>query len=151
MVAGVDLVHVPYKGTGPATGDLLGGQIPLMFNNLPPSLPLVKAGKLRALAVTGETRSPAAPQLPTMAEAGFPGVVLTLWNGMLVPAGTPADIVVRLNAEIVKAAKLPELRDRLAAEGTEAHTTTPAQMTDMMKTETVKWAKVVKAANVAVE
>ncbi len=151
MVAGVDIVHVPYKGAGPATADLLGGQIPLMFNNLPPSLPLVKAGKLRALAVTGETRSPAAPQLPTMAEAGFPGVVLTLWNGMLVPAGTPAEIVARLNAEIIKAAKLPALRDRLSAEGTEAFTTTPSQMTEMMKSETVKWAKVVKAANVAVE
>jgi len=151
MIAGVDIVHVPYKGTGPATADLLGGQIPLMFNNLPPSLPLVKAGKLRALAITGEARSPAAANLPTMAEAGFAGVVMTLWNGMLVPAGTPADIVAKLNAEIIRAGKLPELRDRLAAEGTEAHTTTPLQMTEMMKTETVKWAKVVKAANIAVE
>ena len=151
MITGVDIVHVPYKGTGPATADLLGGQIPLMFNNLPPSLPLVKAGKLRALAVTGEARSPAAANLPTMAEAGFPGVVMTLWNGMLVPAGTPADIVAKLNAEIIRAGKLPELRNRLAAEGTEAHTTTPLQMTEMMKTETVKWAKVVKAANVAIE
>ncbi len=151
MIAGVDIVHVPYKGTGPATADLLGGQIPLMFNNLPPSLPLVKAGKLRALAVTGEARSPAAANLPTMAEAGFPGVVMTLWNGMLVPAGTPADIVAKLNAEIIRAGKLPELRDRLAAEGTEAYTTTPLQMTEMMKIETVKWAKVVKAANIAVE
>lgn len=151
MIAGVDIVHVPYKGTGPATADLLGGQIPLMFNNLPPSLPLVKAGKLRALAVTGEARSPAAANLPTMAEAGFPGVVMTLWNGMLVPAGTPADIVAKLNAEIIRAGQLPELRHRLVAEGTEAHTTTPLRMTEMMKTETVKWAKVVKAANVAIE
>jgi len=86
-----------------------------------------------------------------MAEAGFPGVVMTLWNGMLVPAGTSADIVAKLNAEIIRAAKLPELRDRLAAEGTEAYTTTPSQMTEMMKAETAKWAKVVKAANVAAE
>jgi tripartite-type tricarboxylate transporter receptor subunit TctC len=151
MIAGVDIVHVPYKGTGPATADLLGGQIPMMFNNLPPSLPLVKAGKLRALAVTGEIRSPAAPQIPTMGEAGFPGVVLTLWNGMLVPAGTPAEIVARLNSEIARSAKLADVRERLAAEGTEAYTTTPAQMTEMMKSETIKWAKVVKAANVAAE
>ena len=151
MAAGVEMVHVPYKGTGPATADLLGGQIPLMFNNLPPSMALVKAGKLRALAVTGEKRSPAAPDVPTMAEAGFPGVVLTLWNGMLAPAGTSAEIISRLNAEIVKAAQMPDVRDRLTAEGTEAFTTTTAQMAEMMRNETVKWAKVIKAANVALE
>ena len=151
MVAGVDRVHVPYKGAGPATADLLGGQIPLMFNNLPPSVALVKTGKLRALAVTGEKRSPAAPDVPTTAEAGYPGVVLTLWNGMLAPAGTPAEIVTRLNAEIIKVARIPEVRDRLTAEGTEAFTTTPAQMAEIMRNETAKWAKVVKAANVALE
>jgi len=151
MVAGVNLVHIPYKGTGPATADLLGGQIPLMFNNLPPSLPLVKAGKLRALAVTGETRSPAAPQLPTMAEAGFPGVVMTLWNAMLAPAGTSADILGKLHSEIIKAAKSPEVRDRLSAEGTEAMTTTAAELGEMMKSETTRWASVIKAANIALE
>lgn len=151
MVAGVSLVHIPYKGTGPATADLLGGQIPLMFNNLPPSLPLVKAGKLRALAVTGETRSPAAPQLPTMAEAGFPGVVMTLWNAMLAPAGTSADILGKLHSEIIKAAKSPEVRDRLSAEGTEAMTTTAAELGEMMKSETTRWASVIKAANIALE
>jgi len=151
MVAGVNLVHVPYKGTGPATSDLLGGQIPLMFNNLPPSLPLVKAGKLRALAVTGEKRSPAAPQLPTMAEAGFPGVVMTLWNAMLAPAGTPPEILGKLHAEIMRAAKSTDVRDRLSAEGTEALTTTSAELTEIMKTETVRWAKVIKTANIALE
>lgn len=151
MVAGVDMVHVPYKGTGPATADLLGGQIPLMFNNLPPSVALVKAGKLRALAVTGEKRSPAMPGVPTMAEAGYAGVVLTLWNGMLAPAGTPAEIVTRLNTEIIKVAQMPEVRDRLVAEGTEAFTTTSPQMADMMRSETAKWAKVVKTANIALE
>src|SRR3982751_5187797 len=136
MVAGVDIVHVPYKGTGPATSDLLGGQIPLMFNNLPPSLPLVKAGKLRALAVTGEKRSPAAPELPTMAEAGYPGVVMTLWNALLAPAGTPADILAKLHSEVIRAAQSADTRDRLAAEGTEARTTTPAELTEIMKSET---------------
>ena len=95
--------------------------------------------------------SPAAPDVPTMAEAGYPGVVLTLWNGMLAPAGTPAEIIARLNAEIIKVAQMPEVRDRLAAEGTEAFTTTPPQMTDMMRNETAKWAKVIKTANIALE
>lgn len=151
MVTGVDLVHVPYKGTGPATSDLLGGQIPLMFNNLPPSLPLVKAGRLRALAVTGEKRSPAAPQLPTMLEAGYPGVVMTLWNALLAPAGTPPDIVAKLHAEVIKASRSQDVRDRLAAEGTEALTTTPGELTENLKSETARWAKVIKAANITLE
>ena len=151
MVTGVDIVHVPYKGTGPATSDLLGGQIPMMFNNLPPSLSLVKAGRLRALAVTGEKRSPAAPQLPTMIEAGYPGVVMTLWNALLAPAGTPSDILAKLHAEVIRAAQSAETRDRLAAEGTEARTTTPAELSEIMKSETARWAKVIKAANVALE
>ncbi len=151
MVTGVDIVHVPYKGTGPATTDLLGGQIPLMFNNLPPSLPLVKAGRLRALAVTGEKRSPAAPQLPTMIEAGYPGVVMTLWNALLAPAGTPPDILAKLHAEVIRASLTQDIRDRLSAEGTEARTTTQAELTEIMKSETARWAKVIKAANVSLE
>ena len=151
IVANVDLVHVPYKGTGPATTDLMGGQIPLMFNNLPPSLPLVKAGRLRALAVTGEKRSPAVPQLPTMAEAGYPGVVMTLWNALFAPAGTSPEILAKLHSEILKAAKLPEVRDRLSAEGTEARTTTPAELAADIKSETDRWAKVIKAANITLE
>jgi tripartite-type tricarboxylate transporter receptor subunit TctC len=151
MVTGVNMVHIPYKGTGPATSDLLGGQIPLMFNNLPPSLPLVKAGRLRALAVTGEKRSPAAPQLPTMAEAGYPGVVMTLWNAMLAPAGTPPEILARLHSEIIKASRSQDVRDRLSAEGTEALTTTPAELAQTMKSETARWANVIKAANIALE
>lgn len=151
MVTGVNIVHVPYKGTGPATSDLLGGQIPLMFNNLPPSLPLVKAGRLRALAVTGEQRSPAVPQLPTMAEAGYPGVVMTLWNGMFAPAGTSPDILAKLHAEIIKASRSQDVRDRLAAEGTEARTTTSAELAEIMKSETARWAKVIKAANIRLE
>jgi tripartite-type tricarboxylate transporter receptor subunit TctC len=151
MVTGVNIVHIPYKGTGPATSDLLGGQIPMMFNNLPPSLALVKAGKLRALAVTGEKRSPAAPQVPTMAEAGFPGVVMTLWNALLAPAGTPPEILAKLHAEIIEASKSAEVRERLAAGGNEALTTTPAQLAETMKSETAQWAKVIKTANIALE
>lgn len=148
MVAKINITHVPYKGNGPALADLLGGQIPMMFNNLAPSVSQVKAGRLRALAVTGEKRSSAAPDVPTMAESGYPGALFILWVGMLAPAGTPADIVAKINAEIVAVSKLPEVRERLASEGTEAYTTSPSQMSEILRAETEKWAKVVKAANI---
>ena len=151
MVAQISITHVPYKGNGPAFADLLGGQIPMMFNNLAPSVAQVKAGKLRALAVTGEQRSSVAPAVPTMAEAGYPGVVFMLWVGLLAPAGTPTDIIAKLNAETVKAAQSREVRERLAGEGTEPYTTSAPQMADIMRNETARWAKVVRAANIAPE
>ena len=151
MVAKISITHVPYKGNGPAIADLLGGQIPMMFNNLAPSISQVKAGKLRALAVTGEQRSLAAPDVPTMAEAGYPGVVFMLWVGLLAPTGTPADIIAKLNAEVVKSAQLREVRERLAGEGTEPYTTSPSQMADIMRSETAQWAGVVKAAKITRE
>src|SRR5258706_16113083 len=103
MVAKINLTHVPYKGNGHAMADLIGGQIPMMFNNLAPSVAQVKAGKLRALAVTSEQRSSAAPDVPTMAEAGYPKVLFILWVGLLAPTGTPPDIIARLHTESVKA------------------------------------------------
>ena len=151
MVAKINIVHVPYKGNGPAMADVLGGQVPMMFNNLAPSVSQVKAGKLRALAVTGERRSTAAPDVPTMAEAGYPGVVFMLWVGLLAPSGTPADIIAKLNAETVRAAELREVRERLSAEGAEPSSSSPAQMAEIMRDETAKWAKVVKAAHIVLE
>ncbi len=151
MVAGVDMVHVPYKGTGPATADLLGGQIPLMFNNLPPSVALVKAGKLRALAVTGEKRSPAMPDVPTMAEAGYSGVVLTLWNGMLAPAGTPAEIVARLNTEINKTLALPDVKQRFLDLAADPAGSTPGDLSAYIRSEIAKWGKVIKIAGIKPE
>jgi tripartite-type tricarboxylate transporter receptor subunit TctC len=151
MVAKINIIHVPYKGNGPAMSDLLGGQVPMMFNNLAPSVAQVKAGKLRALAVTSVQRSPAAPDVPTMAEAGYPQVVFMLWVGLLAPAGTPADIVAKLNAETVKAAQSREVRERLAGEGAEPYTTSPAKMADIMRDETAKWLTVIKAANISLE
>ena len=151
MVSKIDITHVPYKGNGPAIADLLGGQIPMMFNNLAPSVAQVKAGKLRALAVTSEQRSRAAPEVPTMAEAGYPGVVFNLWVGMLAPAETPPDIIAKLNAEAAKAAQSREVRERLAGEGTDPYTTSPAQMAEIMRNETAQWAKVIKAANIKTE
>ena len=106
-LAKVNIVHVPYKGSGPALTDLIGGQVQLMFSNLVAALPHVRSGRLRALAVTGEQRSPTVPDLPTVIEAGVPGYVVTSWFGVLAPAATPRDIVLRLNAELVKVAKAP--------------------------------------------
>ena len=148
MVAKIDVTHVPYKGNGPAMADLLAGHVQLMFNNLAPSVPQVKAGKLRALAVTSVKRSPAAPDVPTMGEAGFPGVVFNLWVGLLAPAGTPADVISRLNGETAKAAQLKDVRERLLGEGTEPYTTSAAKMGDVIREETARWAKVVKAARI---
>ena len=148
VVAKIDITHVPYKGNGPAMSDLIGGQVQLMFNNLAPSMPQVRAGKLRALAVTSERRSAAAPELPTMVEAGYPGVVFNLWVGLLAPAGTPGEIVSKLNAEVAKAAQTAEVRNRLLAEGSEPYTMSAAQMADLMKRETAQWGQIVKAAKI---
>jgi tripartite-type tricarboxylate transporter receptor subunit TctC len=148
LVAKIDITHVPYKGNGPAMADLIAGHVQLMFNNLAPSVSQVKAGKLRALAVTSEKRSAAAPDVPTMAEAGFPGVVFNLWVGLLSPAGTPADVIARLNAETAKAAQLRDVRERLLGEGTEPYTTSASQMGNIIREETARWAKVVKAAGI---
>jgi tripartite-type tricarboxylate transporter receptor subunit TctC len=148
VVAKIDITHVPYKGNGPAMSDLIGGQVQLMFNNLAPAMSQVKAGKLRALAVTSERRSAAASELPTMIEAGYPGVVFNLWVGLLAPAGTPSDIVSKLNAEVAKAAQTAEARNRLLADGSEPYTMSSAQMADLMKRETAQWAQIVKAAKI---
>ena len=148
MVAKIDITHVPYKGNGPAMADLLAGHVQLMFNNLAPSVPQVKAGRLRALAVTSEKRSAAAPEVPTMAEAGFPGVVFNLWVGLLAPAGTPADVIARLNTETAKAAQQRDVSERLLGEGTEPYVTSAARMGEIIREETGRWAKVVKAAGI---
>src|SRR5262249_54777466 len=107
MVADVDIVHVPYKGGAPALTDVIAGQLQLMFNGIPSSLPHLKSGRVRALAVTTSVRSAAAPELPTIAEAGFPGAEATSWTGVLAPAGTPAPVIVKLNAAFVKALQSP--------------------------------------------
>ena len=148
VVAKIDITHVPYKGNGPAMSDLIGGQVQLMFNNLAPSMPQVRGGKLRALAVTGERRSAAAPELPTIIESGYPGVVFNLWVGLVAPAGTPPDIVSKLNGEVAKAAQTAEVRNRLLAEGSEPYTMSAPQMSDLMKRETAQWGQVVKTAKI---
>ena len=146
QMTGVDIVHVPYKGSAPAITDLLGGQVTLMFDNLPSGLPHVKAGKLRALGVTSAKRSPAAPDIPTIAESGVPGYEVDSWFGILAPAGTPTEIVNKLNAEIVRILKLPDVNDRLAEQGAQAVGDTPQHFAEHIRKETAKWAKVVKAS-----
>jgi tripartite-type tricarboxylate transporter receptor subunit TctC len=150
-MAGVKLVHVPYKGASPALADLLGGQVQLMFSTMPPALPHVKDGKLRALAVTSLKRSPAAPELPTMDEAALPGFEANTWHGVVLPAGAQAEVVTRLNREIVAILHLPDVVERLSAQGAEPVGSTPEEFAAYIRSETVKWAKVVRASGAKAE
>ncbi len=145
-LAKVELVHVPYKGSGPALIDLLGGQTQLMFSTMPPALPHVASGRLRALGMTGIARSALVPNLPTIAESGLPGYEITQWWGLLGPAGLNAAIVTRLNAETNAVLQQPEVRERFASEGADTAPNSPAWFATYMNTEVAKWAKVVKAS-----
>jgi len=149
--AGVKMNHVPYKGGAPAMLDLVAGQVSLMFDNIPTAIAQVRAGKVRALAVAQAKRTPAAPDIPTMAEAGFPGFEVTSWQGFLAPAGTPVAVVNRLNADIVKVLGLPDVRERLTAQGIEIRTSTPAEFAAIIRTDAEVWAKVVKATGTRIE
>ena len=150
-MAGVKLVHVPYKGAAPALADLLGGQVQLMFSTMPPALPHVKDGKLRALAVTSARRSPAAPDLPTVGEAALPGFEANTWHGVVLPAGAQPAIVALLNREIVAILHLPEVVERLSAQGAEPVGSTPEEFAAYIRSETVKWAKVVRDSGAKAE
>ena len=145
-MTGVRLVHVPYKGGGPSVIALLSGEVSVGFATMPSVIPHVKAGKLRALAVTTAQRSPSFPQLPTISEAGVPGYDAGSWYGLLVPAGTPKEVVARLNAETVKLLKLPEVKERLDSAGFEVLVSTPEEYAAFTRNEIEKWAKVVKAS-----
>jgi tripartite-type tricarboxylate transporter receptor subunit TctC len=151
VMAGVQMTHVPYKGSAPAVADLISGQVQLMFDNLPPSLPQIKAGKLRALAVTSSTRAPALPDVPTMAEAGLPGFEASSWFGVLAPAGTPPAIVAKLNAEIARWLATPEAKERLSKQGADAAGGSPEDFVKHIAAETTKWAKVVKDSGAKVD
>jgi tripartite-type tricarboxylate transporter receptor subunit TctC len=140
----LDMVHVPYKGAGPVMPDLIGGHIPMFFSGMPPSMPHVRAGKLRALAVTSTKRSAAAPEVPTMAEAGVPDFVFTNWFAYWVPAGTPAAVIRTLNAEINRALKLDDVKARLITVGLETLGTTPEELGRFVREESEKFAKLIK-------
>jgi tripartite-type tricarboxylate transporter receptor subunit TctC len=148
MQAGVSMTHVPYKGSGPAITDLIGGQVQLMFADLPSASPQIKAGKLRVLAVGSPRSSPLAPELATVSASGLPGYEAYTWVGIMAPAGTPKEIVTRLNTEAVAALERQDLKDALAAQGAEAAPGTPEQFGAHVKSELAKWAKVVKTAGI---
>ncbi|MFN7088041.1 MAG: tripartite tricarboxylate transporter substrate binding protein [Burkholderiales bacterium] len=147
-MTGVAMVHVPYKGGGPAVTALLGGQVQLNFATIPSVLPHVRAGKLRAVAVTTLKRSPAAPEVPTIAESGVPGYDHGPWNGMLAPAKTPRAVIARLNAEVARIVHLPEARAVLVHEGAEPVGNAAEEFAATIRTETAKWAKVIQAAGI---
>ena len=151
QLANVKMVHLPYKGGGPAMIDLVAGQVSLSFASMPSSLPFAKSGKLRAVAVGGAKRSPAAPEIPTVAENGLPGFDVTDWQGLLAPAKTPATVIDRLNRETIRILNEREVKDRLAAAGLQVATNTPAQFADFIRAEIDKWGKVIRAAGIKPE
>jgi tripartite-type tricarboxylate transporter receptor subunit TctC len=146
FMAGVDMLHIPYKGSAPAVTDLIGGQVNIMFDNIPSSLPHIKGGKLHALATTGAKRDPTLPDLPTIAEAGVAGYESGVWFGLSVPAGTPKDVIAKLNAAGVQAAGTPEFKKRMGDLGYLIIPGSAEQMGEMIKAEVVRWTPVVKAS-----
>ncbi|HVF64138.1 MAG TPA: tripartite tricarboxylate transporter substrate binding protein [Casimicrobiaceae bacterium] len=150
-MTGVDIQHVPYKGSPPALADVVGGNVAITFDNITTAWPLVKGGKLRALAVTTAQRSSVAPDVPTLAEAGLAGYEVGSWQGVFAPAGTPPDIVRRLNAEIVKIMNAPDVRERLIGLGAEPAPNTPEQFQAMVRSEVAKWAEVVRKSGAKVD
>ena len=150
-MTGVNIVHVPYKGNAPAITDLLGGQVQLAYLGIPPVQPHIQSGKLKALAVTSARRSATLPQIPTIAESGVPGYELSPWYGILAPAGTPTDIVMKLNAAIAKIVRSPDMTEKLAGIGAEAETTTPEAYAARMKSDLARWTKVIRSAHIGKE
>jgi len=150
-MAGVNIAHIPYKGTGPALIDAMAGQVHMLFGNVLSSLTHVKTGRLRALAVTTAKRSMVLPDLPTVSESGVPGYENSTWFGLLAPAGTPAAVLNKLNAELVKASQSPDIVDRLAPDGGEPVGSTPEQFGRHLALEIARWRKVVKDAGIKVE
>src|SRR5947199_2612406 len=149
--AGIDAVHVPYKGGAPALNDLIGGQLSFMIENMPGTMPFVKSGKLRALAITSAQRSPLEPALPTMAESGVPGYEVVGWQGLFAVAGTPPEIVARLQAEVAKVLRQPEVRERLAALGAEPVGSTPAEFGAFVRAENARWGTIIREKGIRSE
>ena len=150
-MSGIDIQHVPYKGSSPALTDVVSGQVVAFIGNMPPTVPLIKAGKLRALAVTTKSRSALMPELPTITEAGLPGFETVAWFGVLAPAGTPPDVVNRLSAEIAKIAKLPDIREKLVAMGAEPVGGTPEEFKAVIDRDIAKWKPLAQKVGIKVD
>ena len=151
MMSGTDFLNVPYKGASPAETDLVGGHVTMLFGAAPSTLPHVRSGRMRALAISSARRSAAAPDIPTMAESGYPGFDVATWYGLMGPAGMPRDLVTRLNAEVNKALANSEVRERLGRLALEPALQTPEQFTAFMRNEQAKWAKIIKDAAITAD
>jgi tripartite-type tricarboxylate transporter receptor subunit TctC len=145
-LTGVNITHIPYKGSAPAMTDLLGGQVMMMFDNIPSAIPHIKSGKLKALATTGAKRDPLLPELPTLAEAGVAGYESGVWFGLAVPANTPRDVIMKLNAEAIKGTRSPEFVKRMTELGYNIMGTSPEVMTDMSRAEVQRWGPIVRSS-----
>jgi tripartite-type tricarboxylate transporter receptor subunit TctC len=151
IMAGLDIIHVPYKGGGAAVTDLLAGQVSMYFGTTPSTVPFVRSGRLRALAVTGAQRSRAAPDIPTMSEAALPGFEQSAWHGILAPAGTAPAVINKLNGDIVRLLRLPEIIERMAAQGVDTIGNSPAEFAAFIKQDVLKYEKLVKSAGIKIE
>ena len=151
QLANVQIDHIPYKGGGPALADLAGGHLNMVFTTMTSTQEMVKSGRLRALATTGATRSPGAPDLPTMIEAGVPGYEVTAWYGVLAPTGTPPPIIARWSTELARIARAPEVVASLHAQGTQTIGSTPGEFASFLRAEIEKWAKLAKASGLSAE
>ena len=151
LMANVDLLHVPYKGGPPAVADLIGGQVNMMFINMPTGLAHVKSGKARILAVSSGRRVPQLPDVPTVDQAGLKGYETAAWSGLYAPAGTPPEVIARLHAEVVKVLKMPSVREQLAGQGAEAGGNTPEEFGRFTRDEISKWAKIIKISGAKIE
>lgn len=148
---GTDLLHVPYKGTPPAINDLLGGVVPLMFSNLPTVMPHIQSGKLKALGVTDTVRAAHAPDIPTLAEQGIPGVVVTSWYGVLAPRGTPANVAAQLARDVAELLSRPAIREQLRAQALSVWLLPPEEFREHIRTESASWARIIQARGITAE
>ena len=151
LLTGVNIVHIPYKGSAPALNDLVAGQVSVMWDNLPASMPFIKAGRLRAIAITTANRYPGLPDLPTVAESGVPGYEASAWFGIVAPAAMPREAIARLNAEVNRAINLPDMKERFVQQGATPAPGTPEDFSTWIREEIAKWGKVVKASGAKVE
>jgi tripartite-type tricarboxylate transporter receptor subunit TctC len=150
-MSGIDMLHVPFKGAAPAIVALLSGEVDMAILDSPPLLPQIRSGKLRVLAVASERRSRVLPEVPTIAESGMPGYHASSWHGLFAPAGTPREIVARLHTEITKIVRLPDVTERLSAQGVEPVANTPEQLAEFVRSEIARWARVVKASRAKID